>query len=91
MKKIYLFLLFCFFNVMASSAAVVDTLQVPSLAMNKTYKAAVVLPNLYAKSKTNFPVLYLLHGAYGHFSDWLSKTPNKSLIQNLSDNTILLL
>lgn len=68
-----------------SHAAIVDTLQVPSLAMNKTYKAAVVLPNLYAKSKTNFPVLYLLHGAYGHFSDWLSKTPNKSLIQNLSD------
>ena len=85
MKKIYLFLLFCFFNVMMSHAAVVDTLQVPSLAMNKTYKAAVVLPNVYAKSKTNFPVLYLLHGAYGHFSDWLSKTPNKSLIQNLSD------
>lgn len=85
MKKIYLFLLFCFFNATVSYAAVVDTLQIPSFAMNKTYKAAVVLPNLYAKSKTNFPVLYLLHGAYGHFSDWLSKTPNKSLIQNLSD------
>ena len=85
MKKIYLFLLFCLLNVIVSHAAVVDTLQIPSLAMNKTYKAAVVLPNVYAKSKTNFPVLYLLHGAYGHFSDWLSKTPNKSLIQNLSD------
>jgi predicted alpha/beta superfamily hydrolase len=53
--------------------------------MNKSYKAAVVLPNSYAKSKANFPVLYLLHGAYGHFNDWLSKTPNKTLIQQLSD------
>jgi putative tributyrin esterase len=85
MNKIYLLLFFFLFNVNVSHSAIVDTLQVPSLAMNKTYKAAVVLPNLYAKSKTNFPVLYLLHGAYGHFSDWLSKTPNKSLIQNLSD------
>jgi putative tributyrin esterase len=53
--------------------------------MNKMYKAAIVLPNSYAKSKTSFPVLYLLHGAYGHFNDWLSKTPNKNLIQQLSD------
>jgi predicted alpha/beta superfamily hydrolase len=42
--------------------------------MNKTYKAAVVLPSSYAKSKTNYPVMYLLHGAYGHFDSWLSKT-----------------
>ncbi|OHT45609.1 alpha/beta hydrolase [Flavobacterium tructae] len=66
-------------------AAKVDTLQVASTAMSKTYKAAVVLPNSYAKSKTAFPVMYLLHGAYGHFSDWLKNTPNKKLVQNLSD------
>jgi len=68
-----------------SYAAKVDTLQVPSAAMSKTYKAAVVLPNSYAKSKSAFPVMYLLHGAYGHFSDWLKNTPNKKLVQNLSD------
>ncbi|MNS33270.1 Diacylglycerol acyltransferase/mycolyltransferase Ag85B precursor [compost metagenome] len=66
-------------------AAKVDTLQVASAAMGKTYKAAVVLPNSYAKSKTAFPVMYLLHGAYGHFSDWLKNTPNKKLIHNLAD------
>lgn len=66
-------------------AAKVDTLQVPSAAMGKTYKAAVVLPNSYAKSKTAFPVMYLLHGAYGHFSDWLKSTPNKKLVHNLAD------
>ncbi|MDQ6469244.1 alpha/beta hydrolase-fold protein [Flavobacterium sp. LHD-80] len=66
-------------------AAKVDTLQVASTAMGKTYKAAVVLPNSYAKSKQAFPVMYLLHGAYGHFSDWLKNTPNKKLVQSLSD------
>ena len=66
-------------------AAKVDTLQVASTAMGKTYKAAVVLPNSYTKSKTAFPVMYLLHGAYGHFSDWLKNTPNKKLVHNLAD------
>ena len=66
-------------------AAKVDTLQIASTAMGKTYKAAVVLPNSYAKSKTAFPVMYLLHGAYGHFSDWLKNTPNKKLVHNLAD------
>jgi S-formylglutathione hydrolase FrmB len=66
-------------------AAKVDTLQVASTAMGKTYKAAVVLPSSYAKSKTAFPVMYLLHGAYGHFSDWLKNTPNKKLVHNLAD------
>jgi putative tributyrin esterase len=68
-----------------SYGAKVDTLQIASAAMGKTYKAAVVLPNSYAKSKASFPVLYLLHGAYGHFGDWLKSTPDKKLVQNLSD------
>lgn len=68
-----------------SYAAKVDTLQIASAAMGKTYKAAVVLPNTYSKSKSAYPVMYLLHGAYGHFSDWLKNTPNKKLVQNLSD------
>jgi len=66
-------------------AASVDSLDVPSKAMNKTYKAAVVLPAAYANSKKSFPVLYLLHGGSGHFSDWLNKTPDKLLIKNLAD------
>ncbi|WP_348798719.1 alpha/beta hydrolase [Flavobacterium adhaerens] len=72
-------------NTILSFASTVDTLQIPSVAMNKTYKAAVVLPNSYAKEKTAFPVLYLLHGAYGHFSDWLKSTPNKNTVKDLAD------
>jgi putative tributyrin esterase len=82
--KIGLFvLLFC--GSVSCYAAKVDTLQIESVAMNKKYKAAVVLPNSYAKSKASYPVLYLLHGAYGHFGDWLNSTPNKKTVQNLSD------
>ncbi|WP_432222059.1 alpha/beta hydrolase [Flavobacterium sp. TMP13] len=82
--KRQLLLLFVLFSICAQ-AAKVDTLQIASAAMHKTYKAAVVLPNSYAKSKTTYPVLYLLHGAYGHFGDWLKNTPNKNLVKNLSD------
>lgn len=74
-----------------SYAAKVDTLQVASAAMNKTYKIAVVLPDSYAKSKISLPVLYLLHGAYGHFDDWLKKTPNKNLVKNLADQYNLII
>lgn len=68
-----------------SFSAQVDTLKIESDAMGKTYKAAIVLPNSYAKSKKTFPVMYLLHGAYGHFGDWLKSTPNRDLVKNIAD------
>lgn len=88
--KILVFAVLLFASSM-SYAAKVDTLQIASTAIGKTYKAAVVLPNTYAKSKTAFPVMYLLHGAYGHFSDWLKNTPNKKLVQSLSDQYNLII
>lgn len=86
MKKIVIVcIVFLFGNTILSFASTVDTLQIPSVAMSKTYKTAVVLPNSYVKGKSIYPVLYLLHGAYGHFSDWLSSTPNKNTVKNLAD------
>lgn len=80
---IILFLLISpFFQCQASS---VDSLDVPSKVMNKTYKAAVVLPSSYSKNKNAYPVLYLLHGGGGHFSDWLKLTPDKMLVRKLAD------
>ncbi|GAB3865643.1 alpha/beta hydrolase family protein [Hymenobacter segetis] len=76
----------------AARAARVDTLAIPSAAMHKTYRAAVVLPASYAKNKkANYPVLYLLHGAWGHFSDWLNKTPDKQLLHRLADQYNLII
>ena len=68
-----------------SFAATADTIAIPSKVMNKTYKAVIVLPSAYTKSTKQFPVLYLLHGGYGHFNDWIKKTPDTTLIQHLSD------
>lgn len=91
MKHFKILLFVCMISIGNSYAAKVDTLEVASTAMNKTYKAAVVLPNSYAKSKTTFPVMYLLHGAYGHFGDWLKNTPNKELVKNLADQYNLII
>jgi S-formylglutathione hydrolase FrmB len=54
--------------------------------MQKNIRAAVVVPDNYKKAKkTNFPVLYLLHGGSGSYRDWLTKTPDKQLLQRLAD------
>ena len=66
-------------------AASVDSLDVPSAVMNKTYKAAVVLPSTYSNNKKDYPVLYLLHGGGGHFSDWLRKRLIKRWLKHLAD------
>jgi S-formylglutathione hydrolase FrmB len=76
----------------ATFAATVDTVAISSMAMQRTYKAAVAVPASYAKNKkARYPVLYLLHGAYGHFADWSSKTPDKTLIHRLADQYNLLI
>ena len=72
-------------------AATVDTLQITSGAMGKTWRAGVVLPQTYKKSKTSFPVLYLLHGYSGNFRDWLTKTPDKQLLRKLADDYQLII
>ena len=36
-------------------------------------------------------MLYLLHGAYGHFGDWLNKTPDKQLLHRLADQYNLII
>lgn len=59
--------------------------------MNKTYMAAVVLPDSYQKNKAAYPVLYLLHGGGGHFRDWLTLTPDKTLVKNLVDKYNLII
>lgn len=76
----------------AVRAATVDTVAIPSVAMQRTYKAAVAVPASYAKNKkARYPVLYLLHGAYGHFDNWSSKTPDKTLIHRLADQYNLII
>lgn len=66
-------------------SATVDTIAVRSKVMDKNYKAVIVLPASYASNTKAYPVLYLLHGGYGHFDDWIKKTPDTTLVQGLAD------
>lgn len=93
MKKLSLLVLlvtsWCLLPVMAAR---VDTIDVPSVTMNRTLRAAVVLPTRYKKAKKqSFPVLYLLHGGLGSFRDWLTKTSDKTLLHQLSDQYNLII
>ena len=42
--------------------------------MGRNIKNVVILPEGYHESDLQFPVLYLLHGATGCYSDWSRKT-----------------
>ena len=76
-------LLFQFVLLIATGcfASIVDTIQVESGAMQKTIKNVVILPETYHASKA-YPVVYLLHGATGDYTDWIVKAP---VVKSLSD------
>ncbi|MDR1120908.1 MAG: esterase family protein, partial [Dysgonamonadaceae bacterium] len=51
-------------------AAKVDTVLTYSDAMQKEIKAVVVTPDSYSESK-KYPVIFLLHGYGGNYSNWM--------------------
>jgi S-formylglutathione hydrolase FrmB len=55
--------------VTAGQAAKVDTVSTHSSVMNKEIRAAVIMPDSYSEGQA-LPVVYLLHGHGGKFSDW---------------------
>ena len=69
MKKIFFFL----FISASIFAQKIDTLSVYSKSMQKNIKNVVIIPD--ADQDTKLPVLYLLHGASGTYSDWIKKVP----------------
>src|SRR5712692_9422717 len=61
-------------SIQAQSASV-ETVQFQSKLVNATLPYNVILPPDYrASSATRYPVLYLLHGFGGHYSDWVTRT-----------------
>lgn len=53
--------------------------------------AAITFPDGYEKSKDRFPVLYLLHGGSGSFSDWHKKVTEKGLVQRMANEHDLII
>jgi S-formylglutathione hydrolase FrmB len=64
-----------------TKAATVDTVLTHSISMHKEIKAVIIKPDDYNTAR-RFPVLYLLHGFSGCYSDWIIKVPS---IKNLAD------
>lgn len=66
------FILFCFISL---AHARVETVRFQSKLVNTTLPYNVILPPEYdAAPTTRYPVLYLLHGLTGHYSDWAQRT-----------------
>jgi putative tributyrin esterase len=71
LPKIFLVLLvFC-----GSVHARVETIRFQSKLINAALPYNVILPPDYdGSATTRYPVLYLLHGLTGHYSDWVART-----------------
>ena len=74
MKYIFSSLLTLFCSIGILQAAQVDTLEVYSPSMDKVVKTVVILPDSYAEG-AHFPVVYLLHGFGGNYSNWVNRAP----------------
>ena len=72
--KLVFSLLFLFFSG-SLMAATVDTIAIYSPTMKKSRKCVVIKPDYYQKKKKLYPVVYLLHGHGGDFSNWIKKVP----------------
>ena len=52
-----------------------ETVQLQSRLIGKALPYNVILPRDYQTSpRSRYPVLYLLHGFSGHYSDWVTRT-----------------
>ena len=52
----------------------VETVQFKSELIGQVLPYNVLLPAGYAASNKRYPVLYLLHGLFGRYDDWISRT-----------------
>src|SRR6476659_6476171 len=52
----------------------VETIQFKSELIGQVLPYNALLPAGYARSNKRYPVLYLLHGLFGRYDDWVSRT-----------------
>lgn len=74
MKK-WLLAFIAFIITLNASSAAVDTVSIYSKAMSKEFKCVVIKPTLIQDKSTPLPVVYLLHGYGGWYSNWLIRVP----------------
>src|ERR1700682_6640890 len=52
----------------------VETIQFKSELIGQVLPYNAVLPVGYAESNKRYPVIYLLHGLFGRYDDWVTRT-----------------
>ncbi|HEX7902660.1 MAG TPA: alpha/beta hydrolase family protein [Chitinophagaceae bacterium] len=73
-RKIFAALVIVFI-ITTTHAATVDTIPIYSKAMDKSFNCVVIKPLSYKKRKQEYPVVYLLHGYGGSYSNWINLVP----------------
>lgn len=79
------FFFFAFLPILAFGQAKTDTIEVYSPAMKKHLKTAVTTPSSYQRGNQDYPVVYLLHGGSGAFSDWHQKVTEPGLVDRMAE------
>ncbi|MBE6244920.1 MAG: esterase family protein [Bacteroidales bacterium] len=79
MKKIFLSLIMLLGIGVSAFASKIVTDSIYSKTLNFTHKYNVYLPDGYDKGNQKYPVVYLFHGMYGGYSDWV-KMGNMKLV-----------
>ena len=74
MKKTILLFSFLILITLCKAASV-DTITIYSNAMHKNIKCVVIKPDSYKNKKNSYPVVYLLHGYSGWYSNWIIRVP----------------
>jgi len=85
-KKGYILILLIFISFQAD-ASKLDTLSVLSESMGISINNIIIKPDSY-QELDKMPVVYLLHGAYGDYTDWTSKV--KGLGDFCDNNDIMI-
>jgi S-formylglutathione hydrolase FrmB len=67
---------------LAVQAAKIDTVTTHSTVMNKEIKAVVLTPDSYSNRQA-LPVVYLLHGYGGNYSNWLKNVKDLDVLVDL--------
>lgn len=74
-----------------STIAQVDTVSHYSQSLNKEMRYAITYPESYKNSDENYPVVYLLHGAGGDFSNWHKNVKKPNLLSDLANQYQMLI
>lgn len=75
MSRLFLSVIISLIGLSQLHAATVDTVSIYSNAMQKSFNCVVIKPEILQDRPIALPVVYLLHGYSGKYSNWIIKVP----------------